>query len=801
MKFKNFSSFFAILLGIILLFLTLKISNSPEKITPDDVIEIIKLKAGKTDTLLISDLFFSKSYELLFKNNSKILVKYLNNEKLILTAAQDFAGYTKLEFESDGELYSIPVKVIPAVKAEFKYKPSKPVKSVFLFGNFNNWNRSSIPMTDDNKDGIFETSYILEPGNYQYKFFVDNEELIDPANPVKIPNGLGGFNSILNVENPSPYKSFLHKKNIVQTGRTNKFLFYYENSGNLPLYDTNIVAFLDNKPIFKDAISLSGNTFEISIPIALLEGEKTLRVAVSHFNLSSNLQDIKLVNGDPANGKKSWNSSIIYSLMIDRFSDGDKSINKPVKSDSLAPKVNYFGGDFKGITKKINDGYFSNLGINTIWLSPVYDNPNEAYKEYPAPRRWFSGYHGYWPIHQEKVEEKFGTMEDLKALVAAAHKHKIKILLDFVSHHVHQDHPFFKEHKDWFGKLQLPDGRLNLRLWDEHRLTTWFEPYLPSFDFTKSKEALEAVTDNAIWWLKETGADGYRHDAVKHVPNLFWRRLTEKIKSDKYFADKKVYQIGETFGSYELIKSYVNNGQLDAQFNFELFNKAIYTFLTPEASFNDLKSEIEKSIEVFGCPNLMGNIMDSHDKDRFMAYADGALAIGDTNSTETGWKNPPVVKNPESYKLSALYYAYMMTIPGLPVIYYGSEFGMTGAADPDNRRMMRFDKELNLNEKELLSKVSQLTKIRNNHPVLSYGDIYIIQADKNNLIYLRSDFNESVLVCLTKNADQDLTIDLPKFVNFRTAKNLITGYSQNLTNNTMKIKMEKNSYSVFSLVK
>ena len=55
----------------------------------------------------------------------------------------------------------------------------------------------------------------------------------------------------------------------------------------------------------------------------------------------------------------------------------------------------------------------------------------------------------------------------------------IHVLIDYVANHVHEEHPFYKEHRDWFGHLKLPDGRLNLRLWDEYRLTTWFEPFLP----------------------------------------------------------------------------------------------------------------------------------------------------------------------------------------------------------------------------------------------------------------------------------------------------------------------------------
>ena len=98
------------------------------------------------------------------------------------------------------------------------------------------------------------------------------------------------------------------------------------------------------------------------------------------------------------------------------------------------------------------------------------------------------------------------------------------------------------------------------------------------------------MTDVAVWWLNETGADGYRHDAVKHVPNKFWRRLNEKIK-EQVAANRElpVYQIGETFGSYELISSYVNNGQLNSQFNFNLYDVALPTFIRDEASFSGLR--------------------------------------------------------------------------------------------------------------------------------------------------------------------------------------------------------------------
>ena len=150
------------------------------------------------------------------------------------------------------------------------------------------------------------------------------------------------------------------------------------------------------------------------------------------------------------------------------------------------------------------------------------------------------------------------------------------------------------------------------------------------------------------WWLKRTGADGFRHDAVKHVPNEFWRTLTKKIKHT--FGDKDVYQVGETFGSIDLISSYVTNGQLSAQFDFNLFDVALPVFLSPENSFGLLDLQMQKTFSVYGFNHLMANIMDSHDKIRYMAYADGDLELNSNLASELGWTDPPKVDHPSIFE-------------------------------------------------------------------------------------------------------------------------------------------------------
>ncbi len=636
------------------LFVLIVSSSFSQKI--NDLIPLLNLSAGEEKTFLISDLFYSgKEYRVTFSPDSTLKVFYeAENSQVDITSFNSSEGYSVLPFIFYDKTYSILCKTEFQQTIFFSFKPWKSVKRVNLFGNFNGWNRENISMTDDDSDGVYSIGIKLEPGRYEYKFFVDNEEIIDSSNSETIPNGLGGWNSVVTVKPLYSGKAYLHLLNYSEKKSGSLFSFYYESETANKI---NVIALLDNELIPEKFISIKEGNIQLDIPSEKLKGNKTLRVAVNESGRASNLQTILLKNGKPLGNKDStWYDAILYSIMIDRFKDGDSSNSIPVENPNLLKQANYYGGDLQGIIDKLQDGYFNSLGINTLWLSPVIDNTPNAYQEYPEPHRYYTGYHGYWPVNPTKVEEHFGDMRLLKKMITIAHSKGIKVLLDYVANHIHIEHPFWKEHRDWFGTLELPDGRKNLRLWDEYRLTTWFEPFMPKFDYEGSKEALDVMTDNAVWWLKETGADGFRHDAVKHVPNIFWRTLTKKIKKELELPGKKrYYQIGETFGSYDLVNSYINNGQLDAQFNFNLYDTAIPTFIDSSSSFAALDQQMQKTFDVYGVHNLMGNVMDSHDKTRFMAYADGDVSLNEGKAIEIGWNNPPEVDNPESYKKLELY--------------------------------------------------------------------------------------------------------------------------------------------------
>ena len=792
--------FMKILFVFLLLAITVK---AQDKIR--DIIKPINLVAGIPDSMLVSDMFYSENYDVKFAPNKKVTVTYDKpSSKIYFKPDMKFSGMTLVDFSFGKHTYSIAVHSGIQQKFKFTFKPKKKYNKITLFGSFNGWDRGNLPMKEIKGTGVYEVEVPLEPGRYEYKFWGDGEEIVDPNNPNKKPNGMGDFNSLFNVPEPKLGKLFLYVGGKEVSPDESKFSFIYENEkdGNR-ISSSNVIALLNNTKIPKKNLKISGNRVDISFPKSELTGRNLLRVAVSKKGRATNIQYVYLVNGVPENGitGNDWHDAIIYSLMIDRFSDGDKSINKPIVHDSLFAKANYMGGDFQGILNKLNEGYFDSLNINTLWISPVNDNPDEAYKESVPPHRWFSGYHGYWPISSTRVEDQFGTMDKLKELIATAHKHHIKILLDFVANHVHEQHPFVKEHPDWFGSLKLPDGRLNLRLWDEQRLTTWFEPYLPKFNYIGSQEVIDTMTSNAVWWLETTGADGFRQDAVKHITNKFWRELTRKIKKEiEIPQNKKVYQIGETFGSYDLINSYVNNGQLSAQFNFNLYDTALPTFLDKKISFKTLDAEIKKSFLVYGENNLMGNIMDSHDKNRFMAFADSDLQLSQWSAIEEGWNNPPVVHNPANYEKAKLYYAYMNAIPGLPVIYYGSEFGMTGASDPDNRRMMRFGNQLSPYERKMLNDVRKIVKVRKENSALRHGDFLTLDADLNVYAFIRSDMNERVLVVLNKNENaENVELKLPSVFNARTASDLITAEKLKIENGKLKLTVNGVGYRFLRL--
>jgi cyclomaltodextrinase len=773
--------------------------DNSAKTKPQEIINFITLESGKTDTLAVDEIFFAPEYNIKVETDKDIEIAYLKSENLlVIKPNSNYSGLKTLHIKNHGNPISIPLNVKKKTAVKFHYKPDQPVSDVFVMGSFNNWNRSLDRLADDDNDGAFETTLYLDDGIYEYQFVADKKEFPDPENPEKVDNGFGSFNSI---------------KRVISAGKENRPNLYF-----LPEKDSPIVVavesnasidqiefhlYLDNQLLNNDAIIKYNKIIEIDFEkIKSGPGIHTLRMVASYKNQPGNVLYVWLEDGKllPANKDILWNDAIIYSLMVDRFRNGNSQNDSPVEHSELAKQANFNGGDLAGIFNTLKEGYFDSLGINTLWISPLNKTTDKAFHEWPEPHRYFTGYHGYWPVSSTEVEPRFGSLDQFRQLVKSAHQKDLKILLDFLANHTHQEHPYFKKHRNWFGQIDLPNGEKNVRLWESQRLTTWFDIFIPSFDYLGSEEALEVMTDNAIWWLEQTDVDGFRHDATKHVPYKFWKRLTKKIKT-KVDPHKKipVYQIGETFGGYDLIKSYLNNGMLDAQFNFNQFFTARRIFVEEGSDFADLASSIEKALEVYGYAHKMGNIMDSHDQIRMMSLLEGDLTLSD-DGKERAWDDPPVsVNDPVTYKKAQIYMAYLLTTPGVPIIYYGDEFGMTGADDPDNRRMMRFGDQLTKDEQAHLKQVSRLIRLRKDHSALRRGDYKTMYAAGDVLVYSRGDGFERMVIMLNKGkSNQKVEIHLPSW---------LVGYSLKYENDNeveldkeiLKIELEPYSVKVFNV--
>jgi len=755
-----------------------------------ELIEFVQIESGRSTPLYLDNIFTAEKYKPTFRPNADVQLVYQSDSNvIILTPTEGFAGLTFIDFTNQDVSFCLPVIVKQKNLVTFVYKPMKKPNEVFVMGNFNDWNRHAQPMSDEDGDGIFSCDVLLDDGVYEYQFVIDKAEIFDPENPEKTDNGFGYFNSVLRVRAPlADYAANLY---ILPGLNTDTLNLAVDCLGEIN--DVRCFVMYDNCLCPPEIARLEGKQLRINLDkLNPQNGMHVLRATAQYRNQPGNVVTIYLKNGQPlGNNVFIWNDACLYALMTDRFKNGDKTNDRPVADQRLAAQTNFQGGDFYGIQRAIEAGYFDSLGINTIWISPVNQTTNRAYQEWPEPHNYFSGYHGYWPTDAKRTDPRFGSLDELQELVEVAHRHHIKILLDYVSNHVHAEHPYFQEHRNWFGQLDLPDGTQNIRRWDEYRLTTWFDTFLPSFDYEGSHQALQTMTDNAVWWLKKTGIDGFRHDATKHVPYAFWETLTQKVKNRvNPRRALNVFQIGECFGSNDLIKSYVNNGMLDSQFNFNQFFAARRTFVDPQGDFRDLDLSIKKALEVYGYNHLMGNLMDSHDQVRIMAFLDGDLTLSDDGAARA-WKQPPVtVDNPVTYQKELVMLTYILTIPGIPVIDYGDEFGLTGANDPDNRRMMRFGDELSSIERAQLSKVTRLIQVRNAHPALRRGDYASLKAEKDVFVYSRGDVNERLIIALNKGAAaQSVPLFLPDWLRGSDVLSLLNGNKQPIEENLLKLNL------------
>ena len=466
-----------------------------------------------------------------------------------------------------------------------------------------------------------------------------------------------------------------------------------------------------------------------------------------------------------------WNAANIYFLLTDRFNNGDTlndiSLNRTKETAVLR---GFMGGDIQGITQKINDGYFTDLGINAIWFSPVVEQIHDNVDEGTGNTY---GYHGYWAKDWTAMDPNFGTKKELEILVKTAHENGIRILMDIVLNHtgpVTDLDPVWP--KEWVRTgpiceytnyetttnctlvknlpdiitesdeaVELPDALL-AKWKEEGRLSNELDELQVFFERTKYPRAprfyiIKWLTD----YVNDLGIDGFRVDTAKHTDEKTWKELyseasyafnTWKRKHpEEVLDDNPFFMVGEVYG-YKISSGreydfgdkkvdYFDNG-FHSLINFELKDDANQDYETIFSKYNDLLfTELEGKSVV--------NYLTSHD---------------DIDSFDKERKNPYHAAN------------VLLLTPGASQIYYGDESArnltIEGAqGDATLRSFMNWGEldSIPLNQK-ILGYWQKLGQFRNDHPAIGAGKHQRLSKSPYvfGRTYLNGEFKDKVVVGL-----------------------------------------------------
>jgi alpha-amylase len=472
-----------------------------------------------------------------------------------------------------------------------------------------------------------------------------------------------------------------------------------------------------------------------------------------------------------ASSKFTWKGANIYFLLTDRFNNGDVSndINFDRKKETAVLR-GFEGGDIKGVTQKIREGYFMRLGVNAIWMTPVVEQIHDGTDEGTG---YTYGYHGYWTKDWTAMDPNFGTSDDLLELVTVAHQNGIRILLDAVINHtgpVTELDPVWPSNwvrtapKCEFTTYEntiactlvenLPDiltesnDEVDLppQLVEKWKAEGRYEQEITELDafFTRTGYP-RAPRFYIMKWLTDYildyGIDGYRVDTVKHTEEYVW----EEFRSECDFAfrawkeanptlaldDTPFYMVGEIY--FYSIK----DGQI-----YDFGDKKIDYFGNSfDALINfDLRSTGDQSLE-----------------DVFSSYSEilntEMKGFGTLNYISSHDDGEPYDKTREKTYESAI---RLLLAPGASQIYYGDEVGRPLIIEGTNgdatlRSVMNWD-DINNDPKaqKLMEHWQKLGRFRSNHLAVGAGVHRMISENPYTFSrrYSKGDHEDKVVAAL-----------------------------------------------------
>ncbi len=476
-----------------------------------------------------------------------------------------------------------------------------------------------------------------------------------------------------------------------------------------------------------------------------------------------------------------WRDEIIYSLIIDRFSDGredkrplydpkihyENALKKDGGKEWAAEGLRWQGGNFNGIASKLD--YLKNLGITALWLSPVF---RQRAADPEAEKFGQVNYHGYAIQNFLDVDPHFGTKEDLKELVQKAHERGIRIILDIVHNHTgnnwcykgYEDpenlnvFPDFRIQEREFGKwrTEKDDGIIrgeNDGVWPkEFQNPDWYwrkgaiknwDSY-PDFiegDFFESKslkhaepKVLDALIKIYRYWIQYTDCDGFRIDAAKHVGVKASTKFCNAIREYAELIGKKNFLLmGEVAGSEDLAKQFLAD--------------ATQAGLSAILDINGPPRALEKVIKGFEHPFSLFTYYTAKSNLPLASHREiGKYHISILDDHDQVWRYPEEGKarfsadNPFDQQI-VLATGFQMCSLGIPAIYYGTEQNFDGKGNkPHFDRWirecmfggkfgaMRTEGVHFFNENNpTYQQISRLCGVRKSEPALKYGRQYFRQ--------------------------------------------------------------------------
>jgi glycosidase len=503
--------------------------------------------------------------------------------------------------------------------------------------------------------------------------------------------------------------------------------------------------------------------FDLKLPPNFTPGSYPIHVTTASGAVDA---PFSIVRALPPQGRFQGFSpdDVIYLIMPDRFANGDPSNDDPDISRGLYDRSNprfYHGGDFAGIIQHLP--YIKQLGATAIWMTPIYDNSNHLNQRERYNSHAITDYHGYGAVDFYGVEEHFGTLDGFRELVDKAHSLGLKIIQDEVANHTGPYHPWVKDPPTptWYNGTESHHLNETWRTWtliDPHAtaeiqkstLEGWFANILPDLN-QDDPECARYLIQNTLWWIGRTGLDGIREDTLPYVPRTFWNRWTAAIRGHY----PKVNVVGEVFDGDPGLVSFFQGGRkqfdgvdsgVDAVFDFPLHD-AVRKFFTGTVPAADLAKVVAHDY-LYRDTNHLVTFVDLHDISRFMNLP---------GSTIDALRNV---------------FTFLLTMRGIPMIYYGDEIAMKGGDDPDNRRDFPGGWKSDLQnafepagrtpeQQSLIEHLQRLGRIRKELEPLRRGAMVELLAETDQYAFARTTPQSAVVVVFNRSSEPvDLKIPL-----------------------------------------